>query len=116
MSGVTFGNKHSYTDFNIYLTDVSIGLPTPVRYKVDVPGANGSLDMTDNITPHIRYKNRNIKLSFKYAGEFENWLDQETEIADYLHGKRMRVILDDDEDYYWDAFCTIDTFKSDACV
>ena len=116
MRGVYFGYKHSYMDFNMILTDVSISIPTPVRYEVNVPGADGKLDMTDLFTPNIKYKNRTIKLTFKYAGEFECWNVQESFIAAYLHGKRMHVILCEDEDYYWDAFCTIDSFKSDKRI
>ncbi len=112
MIGITFGYKHSYDDFGLILTEVSIGLPEPRRYTVDIPGKNGLLDMTEAITPVIRYKHRPIKFTFEMKGDKYEWDEALSEISGYLHGQRLQVIQDTDPDYYWDAFCKVDSFSA----
>lgn len=109
MYGVTFGNKHSMDDWGLILTDVNIGLPTPKRSTISIPGADGELDITGVLTPKIKYKNRPIKLTFQYKSNPEDWGNKSAEIANYLHGQNMHVILDSDPDYYWDAFCVVES-------
>lgn len=116
MLGVTFGYKHSYDDWNLILTDRDISLPEPNRFTVEVPGANGKLDFTEAITPNITYKNRKISYTFKVKGGPTEWDEMIREIAGYLHGQKMQVVEDVDDDWMWDGFWTLDKFKSDRHV
>lgn len=114
MYGVTFGNIHSYDDLDLILTDVEIGTPEPVRYTVEVPGANGVMDLTEAITPRIRYKTRTITFSFATKQEVSNWDSVFRNIMNLIHGQKFHVVQDTDPNYYWDAFCRVDSIKSNV--
>lgn len=46
-TGVTFGNYHSYKAWGLKLKEIKIGLPEVKTSYVEVPGMNGSLDLTE---------------------------------------------------------------------
>ena len=47
MKGILFGNKHTYDDWDLVLTDKLLGLPTPKTSSVDIEGADGSIDTSE---------------------------------------------------------------------
>lgn len=47
MKGVTFGTYHSYDDFNLLLTSKEVAAPKVKTIEIDVPGADGALDLTE---------------------------------------------------------------------
>lgn len=113
MNNVRFGSIKSYTDLGLMLTDVDIATPEPRRVLVDVPGRDGSLDLTSALFPKIKYKNRTIKLEFARADYGRRWISLFSEIVRAIHGKQLQVIIEPDTGYYWDAFCVVDTAKND---
>ena len=112
MNQVIFGYLQSYTDLGLFLTDVEIGTPEPKRTVVDIPGRNGSLDLTYALSGEISYKSRSIKLTFAMADYQHRWPVLFSQILAQLHGLQMRVQIEPDTDYYWDAFCAVNTVKS----
>ena len=59
--GITFDEeKHTYDDFGLRIKSVSIGLPQTKKNQIEIPGADGYLDMTDYFG--TRYENRTIKV------------------------------------------------------
>lgn len=115
MLGVTFGSKHSYDDFGLFLASTVIGAPEPVRYQIEVPGMDGVLDLTDSITPSVRYRNRIMTYTFNTIGH-TNWQAKMRDIASYLQGQRLHVVDDSDDGYYWDGICTIISQSSDMAL
>ena len=47
VTGVSFNGTHSYDDWGLKLKNVEIDLPEAKTVYVDVPGMNGSLDLTE---------------------------------------------------------------------
>lgn len=47
MKGITFGTYHSYDDFNLLLTSKEVAAPKVKTIEIDVPGADGALDLTE---------------------------------------------------------------------
>lgn len=112
MIGVWFGNKHSWQDFNLNLSDVDISLPE-VDYKLlEVPGMDGVVDQTEALDGETHYKNRTLTLTFTYAAMPSRYHAKRQELANYLHGRRFKIILDSDSDYYYEGRCQVDSFKS----
>jgi len=118
MIGVTFGDKHSFDDWHVYLDGFEVEYPTPRRITVDVPLRNGVLDVTSALTgDRIYYENRKIKIDFKVIDNPLPWQELYSKIANYLHGKPMRIIYDMDPYYYWDAYsCILSTPSADEDV
>lgn len=70
---------------------------------IDVPGADGSLDYTEVLTGKPRYANRTGQWDFIIDNGYRNWHELYSEILLRLHGKKMKIILDDDPNYYWEG-------------
>lgn len=113
MKGVLFGDKHSYTDFGLVLNSKDIALPEPKTYIIDVPCADGSLDLSTALTGgDIKYKNRLIKLDFTVLKPWNQLEVLRTTIANHLHGKIMKVIFDADYDFFYTGRCKITSFNT----
>lgn len=111
MLGVTFGSKHSYNDWGIWLEDTHINPPLPKRYIVDVPARNGLLDLTPELTPTIRFENRTLTFNFRVkAGDWSTLVSQ---IYGDVHGKTLDVVSDLDPNWHWHGCVTVDDFSSD---
>ena len=111
MLGITFGDKHTYMDWGLFLEDTSVTPPLPKRYVVDVPARNGTLDLTDELTPIMRYQSR--QLSFKFRVKSGDWSTLMSEIYGAIHGKTMDIISDLDPDWHWHGCVTVNSFSSD---
>lgn len=111
MLGITFGTKHSHTDWGLILKKSDIPAPNPKRYTVDVPGRDGALDITNALTPHVKYENRLISFSFfVQAGQ---WTDKLSQIMSAVHGQTMDVKSDLDPNYMWHGCVLYNGFDSD---
>lgn len=116
MNGVRFDEKHSYHDFGLILSSREITLPEPKTMTIDVPGRDGVIDLTEAITGEVKYKNRKLTLTFTALHVISRWGAVVSKLANYLHGKRMRIIFDDDALFYWYGRCTINQFKTDRTL
>lgn len=100
MLGVTIGKLHSFHDLGLWLKKYpEITPPVPKTNYVDVPGADGALDLSKVLTGHMTYNRRTITMAFSILGPREAWPDKHSSIMDALHGLEMDVILDDDPEY-----------------
>lgn len=112
---VTIGEKKTYDDWGLKLSRMTISLPEPKTDEVDVPGADGIMDLTEAMGS-VKYENRDIELEFDALWEPEKWHAMTSEIANYLHGKQMKVILDTDPGYYYIGRLALVSEKSNYLV
>lgn len=116
MNGVQFGNKHTFDDWDLVLTGKSIGLPTPKESSVDVEGADGSIDTSEVLAGEIKFNNRQLQFEFTMTTDYEGYNELVTEIANYLHGRKLKIILDEDDNYYYYGRCQINQWGSDKRI
>lgn len=113
MNGVTFGEMHSYRDFGLLLKSrPEISPPKPKTVYIDVPASDGKLDLTESLTGDVKYHNRTITCTFTILGNREGWANCYSEIQTYLHGQRMKVVMDDDPGYYYLGRVEVNSWKS----
>lgn len=113
MKGIIFGTKHSYDDLDLILNSKSIPLPEPKTYILDVPGADGSLDLSTALTDGtMKYKNRELQFNFTINKPFEEWEQVKSKIAAYLHGKIMEVRVEADEGYFYSGRCKVENIST----
>lgn len=114
MNGVTFGSKHSYKDWGLILKSRPvISSPSPKTIYIDIPATDGSLDLTESLTGDVKFNNRTIKFEFAVIEARKRWTALYSEVMNYLHGQNMRVILDEDADYYYTGRFQVNEWKSD---
>ena len=111
MNGITFGSYHSYDDFHLILASKEIGAPTVKITKIDVAGADGSLDLTD-FFGEPKYENVILKFQFSTIVPQSEFPATFSAVKNALHGKKMRVILDGDSQFYYVGRLTVSSFTS----
>lgn len=111
MQGIWFDNIHSYDDLNLVLSKVSIPPATPKTNYIDIPGGDGSIDLTEAVG-EVKFQNRECSFTFTVF-PYEDFEEKKREISNLLNGKRCKIVLDKDPDYYWDGRCSINEYASD---
>ena len=99
--GITFDNEmHTYDDFGLRITSIHIGFPPVKSSRIEIPGADGYLDMTDYFG--TRYENRVLTIKCDIEDKnYYNWAGTMSRLSNYLHGKKRKIILDWDDGYYY---------------
>jgi phage-related protein len=114
MKGIKFDDIHSYYDLGLILSECSITPATPKTNYIDIPGADGSLDLTEALG-EVKYNDRTGKLVFSVlpTDDFE---EKKSEISNLLNGKKFKITLDKDPDWYYQGRCSINDWKCDKRV
>lgn len=115
MNGVTFGRYHSYNDFNLILTGKEIGSAVVKTNYVDVDGAHGQIDYTEYFG-EPKYSSRSLSFKFNTIVNQSEFLTLYSKIQDALHGKRMKIVLDDDSGYYYMGRIEVSAFTNDKNI
>lgn len=116
MIGVTIGEKHSYDDWGLILSSKTISPPVPKTNNVSVPLMDGTIDLTEILTEDIKYEDRNLKFTFSVVDKRKSWAEKISEIENYIHGKRMKIVCDDDSAFYYIGRVSVDNWNSDSRV
>ena len=109
---VTFGEKNTWNDWGLIPTSRPV-VSTPAIKKVliDIPGADGAIDLTQSLTGEVKYEKRKGSMEFMVFNK-SHWANIYSEIMDYLHGQQVKIILEEDPDYYYFGRAEIDQWKS----
>lgn len=127
---VSFGDLYipptqSYTEFNVVAntwTDwhlipssrPAIAHPTIVTKFIEIPGADAMLDLTTYLTGRPNYGQRQGSINFLVANNIENWETIREKMVRVLHGKRIKMKLEDDPGYYYEGRFTVGNWESGA--
>lgn len=75
-------------EFGLILMDeYTLSPPKPKTYDVDIPGANGKIDLTD-VFGNVVYSNRSDKFTF-VTFDVQNVERTKTRITNFLHGQKF---------------------------
>lgn len=111
--GTNFGGVHSHADLNLIQQKVDIQPAEPKLNLVDIPGADGSKDLSEQPAGRAVYKDRKIIWTFAlYPGE--NWDDKHRQVSNAINGKLVKITLDTDLDYYYLGRIVVKKYKSDG--
>lgn len=111
---VTFGDKNTWDDWHLVPQSRPVLLPPDVKTNyVDIPGADGHLDLTEALTGEPLYKNRTGSISFYVMNGYQPWDELYSTIMNYLHGQKMRVYLEDDPGFYYEGRFSVNTWRSE---
>ena len=103
-TGVSFNEIHSYRDLNLILSRVEVAPASPKTVYVDIPGADGSLDLSEALG-EIKFSDRTLKFTFTMhpGGDLSEsaWEAKKTQVSNRLNGLACQITLDKDPGYYW---------------
>jgi hypothetical protein len=106
---------YNMSDFGLQLLSVDLGSADVDTTTVDIPGRNGSLDLTEAITGYPTYKNAKHTLTFDFQdGSYDDWIARSSALKGKIHGRRLPVVLGNDT-FYYDARVSVDTAKLNQC-
>ena len=110
---ITFGDKNTWDDWHLVSSSRPVFNPPSLKRKIlDIPGADGSIDLSESLTGYPVYENREGSIEFIVMNGYKEWYQAYSDIMDYLHGQTMRAILEDDKEYFYEGRFTINEWKS----
>lgn len=115
MQGITFSTIHTYRDLGLILAKKEIGSPAVKENKLDIPGADGSIDMTD-FFGEPKYENVIHKFEFSALVSPDEALTLFSGAKNALHGKKHKIILDDDPAFYYVGRCHVSGYTDEKGI
>ena len=112
MIGAIIGTKHTDT-WGLRLKQINVSMPAAKTMTIDIPGADGILDLSEILSNDIKYGNRDIELVFDLLNDYYNFPSISSDIANFVHGRKHKIILDTDPSFYYLGRLQIDNKKSD---
>lgn len=85
--------------------------PVPKTYYQDVPGGDGSLDLSEAMAGRVVYERRTITLNFGCGYPINQWPALFSEILKLFHGKMGKLIFDDDPGYYYTGRMSVSNYE-----
>lgn len=114
--GISFDDIHSYYDLNLILSEVKIPPAKPKTTYVEVPGADGSIDLTE-AHGEVRYSDRECTFIFTmHPLDTSTWEEKQTEVSNLLNGKVFKITLDKDDEFYYQGRCTVNEYASNKRI
>lgn len=111
---ITLGDKNTWDDWHLIPKSRPLFNPPSVKTNyIEIPGGDGSLDLTTALAGRPVYKNRTGSWEFYVENGFKDWAVLYSEIMTYLHGRKLKAILEDDPDYYYEGRFAVNAWKSD---
>lgn len=133
---------NTFNDWNLVPVERPVFQPPEPKYQyVDVPAAHGKLDFSETLTKEPVYNNRTGSLDFYVLNQSDSslvwnttftrpkgyypsdseymhdttyrWEERYSEIMNYLHGREMLAILEDDKAYFYRGRFDVNKWKSD---
>lgn len=117
---ITFGEgqtaKNTWDDWHLVPTSRPLVAPPAVtQNQIAIPGVDGFIDLTEALAGRTTYGARSGSWEFAahpFYSEEEPWYDKYSTIMAYLHGQEMRVILEDDPNYFYYGRMVVNSWKS----
>lgn len=115
MKGIRFGDMHSYDDLKLILSSKEMGSPAVKSKKLDIEGSDSALDLTD-FFGEPKYEDVTHKFQFSTIVPYSEFMTLFSTIKNAIHGKKMRIILDDDPLFYWMGRCYVSGFTNERSI
>lgn len=110
-SGVKINDTHMFKDLGLALSRTDcVQPPEPKTNIIDIPGADGLIDLTESLSGRTLYNNRIITMEFGRGLKKEAWPTMYSRIQSLFHGKQVKVIFDDDTEYYYLGRATVSDY------
>lgn len=120
--------KNTWDDWHLVPSSrPSFAMPKLKSYTQDIPGANGKIDLSSALTGYEAYDNRTGSIEFivmnqdldtslgdryGYLTGTSGWSSAKASIANFVHGKQMKVEYEDASNWYFLGRVTVNEWKS----
>lgn len=98
--GTDFGGVHSHKDLHLIQQKVEVQPAEPKLNLIEVPGADGSKDLSTQPAGRVTFYDREIEWTFALYPE-DNWDAKHRQVSGALNGRYCQITLDTDPGYYY---------------
>jgi len=109
--------RNTYDDWALVPTSrPDIKPPEPKTKYVDIPGSNGQLDFSTSLTGYPVYQNRTGSWEFMIDLDHtkKSWSDTYSDVMDWIQGKDLCCILEDDQSWYYKGRFHVSSITSES--
>lgn len=113
---VNYGKYNTWEDWHLIPSSRPFFAPPSVKTKdVDIPGMDGTLDLTEVVAGRPIFGNRSGSHEFIVADGYDgwDWVEAYSTIMDILHGQGNYAILSDDPNYFYEGRFSVNQWRSD---
>lgn len=116
---ITIGDKNTWDDWHLIAKVRPFFNPPKLKTKyIEIPGASGSIDVSQILTGYPLYNNREGSIDFTILntddledGSQMKWNYLYSEMMNYLNRKNFKAILEDEPDYYYEGQFSVTGYK-----
>lgn len=113
--GTDFGGIHSSHDLHLIQQKVEVDPAEPKLNLIEIPGADGAVDLSEIPAGRVTYKTRKITWVFAlYPGE--DWDAKHRQVNNALNGRRCNITLDTDPGYYYQGRLSVSKHNVDGLL
>lgn len=114
-SGTDFGGIHSYYNLHLLQAAVEVAPAEPKLNFINIPGADGAKDFSEAPAGRVVYNTRQITWTYKlYPGD--DWAAKYAQVNNALNGRRCKITLDADPDYYYNGRLAVDKQEAEGLL
>lgn len=93
---------HTLDDWGLALGNNNyIGDPEQETWYVNVPYRNGSIDLSESISGKRIFKQRPLAFTLGGLTNRNGWDSLISDIRNKIHGRKCKIIIDNDNEYFW---------------
>lgn len=106
----------SFYSLGLLEQSAHISPAVPQINLVAVPGANGSTDVSDALGT-VTYNDRNLELMYAlYPEDIDSFQQKCTEVCNQLNGRRVKIVMSEDSDYYYEGRLAVEEYAEDKSL
>ncbi len=110
---IIISGKNTYGEWGLVpVSRPLVAMPSVKTHKTDLPSAHGQLDFTGYLLSEVPYGQREGSWEFALRAR-DQWASVYSSLANYLHGQRHTVVLEDDPAYQYVGRLSLDQWKSE---
>lgn len=111
-TGVLIG-KNTWEDFHLIPDGrPTVSMPDVKEEYVDIQALDGSYDLTEAVSGRPIFSNRTGSWDFYVDNYHEHWATIYSKLANYMHGKKVRVVLMDDPGFFYEGRLKLNQYQS----
>lgn len=111
---ITINGKNTWDEWKLMPVKAGkIEFATPeMKYEsVEIAGSDNALDMSEVLTGYPLYESRRGSLTFRFFDSGVPARSRFDQLKNFVHGKKVRVINEDQPEYYYEGRMMVGDFK-----
>lgn len=110
---ITMGEVNTWTDWRLIPNKKPVVNPPKPKYRyVDAGGIDGKIDLSTVVGGRVQHDNRTGTWDFMCSGRYERWTTTYHKIMNAIHGRYLRVVLEDEPTYYYKGRISVSQWKN----